>query len=79
LKRPIGIVQRRGKELGKTARRFMQLLLKQSLSSRDVASSDTFEDEPPAAEDDAARASLTDDGPDVLEAPPTAAPAHAAS
>jgi DNA-binding transcriptional LysR family regulator len=30
LKRPIGIVQRRGKELGKTARRFMQLLLKQS-------------------------------------------------
>jgi DNA-binding transcriptional LysR family regulator len=31
LKRPIGIVQRRGKELGKTARRFMQLLLKQSL------------------------------------------------
>ncbi len=30
LKRPIGIVQRRGKELGKTARRFMQLLIKQS-------------------------------------------------
>ena len=30
LKRPIGIIQRRGKELGKTARRFMQLLLKQS-------------------------------------------------
>ena len=37
LKRPIGIVQRRGKELGKTARRFMQLLLKQSSSSREVA------------------------------------------
>jgi hypothetical protein len=36
LLRPIGVVQRRGKELGKTARRFMQLLLKQSLSSRDV-------------------------------------------
>ena len=32
LKRPIGIIQRRGKELGKTARRFMQLLLKQSSS-----------------------------------------------
>jgi hypothetical protein len=30
LKRPIGIVQRRGKELGKTAQRFMQLLLRQS-------------------------------------------------
>ena len=28
LKRPIGIIQRRGKELGKTASRFMQLLLK---------------------------------------------------
>src|SRR3954454_21217684 len=36
LKRPIGIIQRRGKELGKTARRFMQLLLKQSSSSREV-------------------------------------------
>jgi hypothetical protein len=30
LTRPIGIIQRRGKELGKTAYRFMQLLLKQS-------------------------------------------------
>jgi len=28
LKRPIGIIQRRGKELGKTAVKFMQLLLK---------------------------------------------------
>jgi DNA-binding transcriptional LysR family regulator len=37
LKRPIGIIQRRGKELGKTARRFMQLLLKQGLSSREIA------------------------------------------
>src|SRR5206468_4277293 len=64
LKRPIGIIQRRGKELGKTARRFMQLLLKQSLSkeilskenttSRDISNGDKFEDEQPAAEEDAA-------------------------
>jgi hypothetical protein len=27
LKRPIGIIQRRGKELGQTAQRFMRLLL----------------------------------------------------
>lgn len=40
LLRPIGVVQRRGKELGKTARRFMQLLLKQSLSSRDAQALD---------------------------------------
>ncbi len=37
LKRPIGIVQRRGKELGKTARRFMQLLIKQSPISQGTA------------------------------------------
>src|SRR5205823_4387798 len=42
LKRPIGIIQRRGKELGKTGRRFMQLLLKQSLSSSDPADRDDF-------------------------------------
>jgi hypothetical protein len=35
LKRPIGIIQRRGKELGKTAERFMQLLLKRPLSAGD--------------------------------------------
>jgi hypothetical protein len=34
LTRPIGIIQRRGKELGKTAHRFMQLLLKQSALSQ---------------------------------------------
>ena len=33
LKRPIGIIQRRGKELGKTACRFMQLLLKHPLGA----------------------------------------------
>jgi DNA-binding transcriptional LysR family regulator len=36
LKRPIGIIQRRGKELGKTAGRFMQLLLKQPDLARDI-------------------------------------------
>jgi hypothetical protein len=80
LKRPIGILQRRGKELGKTARRFMQLLLKQSLSSRDAANQDQFDEEPPAAEDDAAQASLTEDSPDALtRVPPAAAAAHVAS
>lgn len=33
LKRPIGIIQRRGKELGQTAQRFMRLLLKNLTSS----------------------------------------------
>lgn len=37
LTRPIGIIQRRGKELGKTARRFMQLLLEQSPGARPAA------------------------------------------
>lgn len=32
LKRPIGIIQRRGKELGQTAQRFMQLLMKNPAS-----------------------------------------------
>ena len=45
LKRPIGIIQRRGKELGKTARRFMQLLMKQSASSREVTESGDAESE----------------------------------
>lgn len=45
LKRPIGIVQRRGKELGKTARCFMQLLLKQSLAGGDELVSSALEDE----------------------------------
>lgn len=37
LKRPIGIIQRRGKELGKTAQRFMQLLIKQPTHAREIA------------------------------------------
>jgi DNA-binding transcriptional LysR family regulator len=45
LKRPIGIVQRRGKELGKTARRFMQLLLKQSTVGGVAAGQEFAEDE----------------------------------
>lgn len=54
--RPIGIVQRRGKELGKTARRFMQLLLKQSLASHEIS-------RPPGPElDTAAAGDLAADG-----------------
>lgn len=60
LVRPIGIVQRRGKELGKTAHRFMQLLLKQSLSSREIAAGDDF-DSQIAAVSAADDASLKDD------------------
>jgi DNA-binding transcriptional LysR family regulator len=60
LNRPIGIIQRRGKELGKTARRFMQLLLKQS-SSREATLSDELKDQKMAAGDDVAEASLMDD------------------
>jgi DNA-binding transcriptional LysR family regulator len=39
LKRPIGIIQRRGTELGKTASRFMQLLLKEP-GARDLSDAD---------------------------------------
>src|SRR5262245_8192919 len=53
LARPIGIIQRRGKELGKTASRFMLLLLKLSSSSREIAELDerdpTSRDVNPAA------------------------------
>jgi DNA-binding transcriptional LysR family regulator len=58
LVRPIGIIQRRGKELGKTAHRFMQLLLKQSSSTREIAAADDFDSqaaEPPALADASAR------------------------
>src|SRR5437763_9457671 len=53
LKRPIGIVQRRGKELGKTARRFMQLLLKQP-ASRAAADRGEFEGSSVGSPDDVA-------------------------
>ncbi|MCU0878765.1 MAG: LysR family transcriptional regulator [Pirellulaceae bacterium] len=62
LKRPIGIVQRRGKELGKTASRFMQLLLKYPSSSREIADLDEPESEQAAAtERGAADGSFTDE------------------
>ena len=48
LKRPIGIIQRRGKELGKTASRFMHLLLKQSSTSRQIAGLENLESESPS-------------------------------
>ena len=57
LVRPIGIIQRRGKELGKTAHRFMQLLLKQASSSREIAGGDEHDSQlitAPAAIADAA-------------------------
>jgi DNA-binding transcriptional LysR family regulator len=54
LKRPIGIVQRRGKELGKTARRFMQLLLKQSVTLGDPVEQEPMEHEAIADHDVAA-------------------------
>jgi DNA-binding transcriptional LysR family regulator len=81
LKRPIGIIQRRGKELGKTARRFMQLLLKQSASSREVAGDSDLENEKVVAEEEAAEpSSLTDDPQGALaEAKEHAAAAHIAS
>lgn len=95
LLRPIGVVQRRGKELGKTARRFMQLLLKQSLTSRDggkaeeqeldkgVAEDQATEDR--AAEDSTAEilaaepSSFKDGPPDALPEARGLAAAHAAS
>src|SRR3954470_23655303 len=61
LKRPIGIVQRRGKELGKTARRFMQLLLKQPTSSRAIADSDEPNAEQPIKPSSAGAAPFKDE------------------
>jgi DNA-binding transcriptional LysR family regulator len=49
LKRPIGIIQRRGMEPGKTASRFMQLLLKEPSSSRAIAELEEPDAEQPAA------------------------------
>ena len=77
LKRPIGIVQRRGKELGKTARRFMQLLLKQSSSNREVAEVDELENDKLAAEDEAAEPSVTDESLAGKHGEKTVAAAHA--
>jgi DNA-binding transcriptional LysR family regulator len=80
LMRPIGVVQRRGKELGKTARRFMQLLLKQSLTSRDASKPEEPEPEKAAAEDLAAEPSPVMDGSaDALPEARGLAAAHVAS
>jgi DNA-binding transcriptional LysR family regulator len=49
LKRPIGIIQRRGTELGKTANRFMHLLLKEPVHSRAIADSGDAQDPGAAA------------------------------
>ncbi|HZN33230.1 MAG TPA: LysR family transcriptional regulator [Pirellulaceae bacterium] len=46
LKRPIGIIQRRGTELGKTASRFMHLLLKEPVHSRGIAGPESTALEP---------------------------------
>jgi hypothetical protein len=62
LLRPIGVVQRRGKELGKTAKRFMQLLLKQSPSSREIGWPQAPDLDMTAAEDVAAEAAPDSDG-----------------
>jgi DNA-binding transcriptional LysR family regulator len=66
LQRPIGIIQRRGKELGKTASRFMQLLLKLPTSAREIAELDDLEDgsaslNSPAAESASDESALTDE------------------
>jgi DNA-binding transcriptional LysR family regulator len=80
LLRPIGVVQRRGKELGKTARRFMQLLLKQSLNNRETNKSLEPEPETSAAEEPAPEtSSLMDGSADALPEARGLAAAHAAS
>ena len=80
LLRPIGVVQRRGKELGKTARRFMQLLLKQSPSSREVGRPSEPENDTMAVEDLTADSSaLTDESPDAVPKTRSLVAVHAAS
>jgi DNA-binding transcriptional LysR family regulator len=84
LKRPIGIIQRRGKELGKTARRFVQLLIKQPAAGRAIAGADDREvdskEEHPAAPDAAAvRPSVTDDTDSPPDEAKRSAAAHIAS
>jgi len=78
--RPIGIVQRRGKELGKTARRFMQLLLKQSLASHEISRPTGPELDTAAAEDLAADAAPdSDDSSDAEHQKRNLAAVHAAT
>jgi DNA-binding transcriptional LysR family regulator len=88
LKRPIGIIQRRGKELGKTARRFVQLLIKQPAVGRAIVGADdreagreadSEEESPAAAEAAAARPSLTDETDRPRDEAKRSAAAHIAS
>ncbi len=62
LLRPIGVVQRRGKELGKTARRFIQLLVKQSPSGRETSRPMAMDLENAAVADDEAAHLRNPDG-----------------
>lgn len=75
LKRPIGIVQRRGKELGKTAQRFMQLLLKQSITSREIADPDDLIEKPAAQDAAVDAASFRDERPPMGASAKPAEPA----
>src|SRR5262249_28049347 len=61
LKRPIGIIQRRGMELGKTASRFMQLLLKEPSSSRAIADLDDQDGEQPGLCETDGSSSISDE------------------
>lgn len=80
LVRPIGIIQRRGKELGKTAGRFMQLLLKQPTSARQIADPDDLDADlsalPATAKEAAAKEALLTD--DLVPAAPAKSPEEAA-
>ena len=78
LKRPIGIIQRRGMELGKTASRFMQLLLKQSSSGREIADLADSDREKRDRHDAGPIDSLTDEC-DAVAAKPLEAATRAAS
>lgn len=68
LKRPIGIIQRRGKELGKTASRFMHLLLKQSTTSREIAELEVSETMAASGTKDSPADPLVTDDPDAKAA-----------
>lgn len=79
LTRPIGIIQRRGKELGKTARRFMQLLLKQGLSAREIADLETAEADGRVDSEVHGESLVTDGAVSVSANPATAEPASRAA
>jgi hypothetical protein len=84
LTRPIGIIQRRGKDLGKTATRFMQLLIKLPPLSREIAEHDEPGSEASspsraaAVEPAADGSSFTDDLVPPAAGPATKSPENAA-